>query len=79
MLAGVAGGLADYFDLDVAIVRVGLVALAVMGGIGVPLYLAAWLLVPEEGADHTVADEILDRFHERRSFHEQQPVAGPTH
>ena len=32
MLAGVAGGLADYFDFDVAIVRVGLVALAVMGG-----------------------------------------------
>ena len=79
MLAGVAGGLADYFDLDVAIVRVGLVALAVMGGIGVPLYLAAWLLVPEEGADHTVADDLLDHFHDHRSFRESQPVAGPTH
>jgi phage shock protein C len=60
MLAGVAAGLADYFDVDVAIVRVVLVALAVLGGLGVPLYVAAWLLIPEEGSDDTVADDLLE-------------------
>jgi phage shock protein PspC (stress-responsive transcriptional regulator) len=61
MIAGVAGGLARYFDVDVAVVRLALAALAVAGGIGVPLYLAAWLLVPEEGATETVADRLVDR------------------
>lgn len=68
MLAGVAGGLAEYFDLDVALVRVGIVVLTVMGGLGVPLYVAAWLLVPEDGTDHTVADELLDHLHDHQSM-----------
>lgn len=60
MLAGVAGGIADYFDVDVTTVRIAIVALCVLGGAGVPLYLAAWLLVPEEGMDHSIADDLLD-------------------
>src|SRR5271163_5112364 len=40
MLAGVAVGLADYFDVDPTLVRVGFVALAFLGGLAVPLYLA---------------------------------------
>ena len=59
MLAGVAAGLADYFDVDATLVRIGLVALSLLGGAGVPLYLAAWLLIPEEGSDIAVAGEIL--------------------
>ena len=60
MLAGVAAGLARYFDLDPAVVRVALVVLVFLGGIGVPLYVAAWLLVPEEGSEATVAGDLLD-------------------
>ena len=59
MLAGVAAGLADYFDVDATLVRIGLVALSFLGGAGVPLYVAAWLLIPEEGSDVAVAGEIL--------------------
>jgi phage shock protein PspC (stress-responsive transcriptional regulator) len=59
MLAGVAAGLADYFDIDPTLVRVGFVALTLMGGLAVPLYLAGWLLIPEEGADESVAEEWL--------------------
>jgi phage shock protein PspC (stress-responsive transcriptional regulator) len=65
LVAGVASGLADYLDIDVAMVRVVLVALAIMGGIGVPLYVAAWLLIPEEGSEETVADELLEHLHRR--------------
>jgi phage shock protein PspC (stress-responsive transcriptional regulator) len=60
-VAGVATGLADYVDVDVVVVRIGLVALTVMGGVGVPLYLAAWLLVPDEGDDESVAEQLLGR------------------
>jgi phage shock protein PspC (stress-responsive transcriptional regulator) len=61
MLAGVASGLADYFDVDPMVVRIGFVALALLGGLAVPLYLAGWMLIPEEGADVSVAEELLAR------------------
>jgi phage shock protein PspC (stress-responsive transcriptional regulator) len=61
MVAGVAAGLADYFDIDPTLVRVGFVALSLLGGLAVPLYLAGWLLIPEEGADQSVAEEMLAR------------------
>ena len=61
MLAGVAAGLADYFDIDPTLVRIGFVALSLLGGIAVPLYLAGWLLIPEEGSDESVAEELLAR------------------
>ena len=51
MLAGVAAGLADYFDVDPTLVRIGFVALAFLGGLAVPLYLAGWLLIPDEDTD----------------------------
>ncbi len=59
MLAGVATGLAEYFDVDVTFVRIGLVALTFVGGAGVPLYVAAWLLIPEEGSETALAGDIL--------------------
>ena len=59
MLAGVAAGLARYLDVDVTIVRIVLAVLAVVGGIGVPLYLIGWLLMPEDGAQQSIAAEML--------------------
>jgi phage shock protein PspC (stress-responsive transcriptional regulator) len=59
MLAGVAAGLADWFDVDPTLVRVAFVALSVLGGMALPVYLAAWLLIPEEGTDVSLAEEML--------------------
>jgi len=61
VVAGVAGGLAEHFDLDAGLLRVALVGLTLAGGIGVPLYLAAWILLPEDGAAETVADRVAER------------------
>ena len=47
MVAGVCGGLAEYSGVDVTIIRLLVVAMAVFGGAGIVLYVAAWLLVPE--------------------------------
>lgn len=49
MLWGVCGGIARYLGVDVTLVRIVTVGLAVLGGTGVLLYLAALLLMPEEG------------------------------
>jgi phage shock protein PspC (stress-responsive transcriptional regulator) len=61
MLAGVAAGIAEHFDLDPTLVRIGLVVLGLMGGLAVPLYVAGWLLIPEEGSSVSLADELLHR------------------
>ncbi|MCL4515061.1 MAG: PspC domain-containing protein [Firmicutes bacterium] len=46
IIAGVAGGLADYFEIDVTIVRLLWVMAVFLGGTGVLAYLAAWLIIP---------------------------------
>jgi len=61
MLGGVAVGLADYFDVDPVLIRVGFVVLTFVGGLAVPLYLAGWALIPDEETDTSIAEEILAR------------------
>jgi phage shock protein C len=63
MFAGVASGIADHFGVDVTIVRIVLVALTVAGGSGIPLYLAGWLLIPEEGTEQSIAAEWMGHAH----------------
>ena len=60
ILGGVAAGLARYYALDVTHVRIILVALSFLAGAAIPLYLAAWVLIPAEGSDIAIADEILN-------------------
>ncbi len=52
MIGGVCGGLADYFDLDVSLVRLIFVGLALVTAI-IPMvlfYLIAWIIIPVEEA-----------------------------
>jgi phage shock protein PspC (stress-responsive transcriptional regulator) len=58
-VAGVAGGLGVHLDIDPVIVRVAFVVLTFFGGVGLLLYIAGWLLIPEEGNDW--AKVALDR------------------
>src|ERR1035438_5800167 len=57
--AGVAAGIAQYLGVDVIVVRVALAVLALVGGAGIPIYLAGWLLIPEEGADQSIANDLI--------------------
>jgi phage shock protein PspC (stress-responsive transcriptional regulator) len=65
MLAGVSGGLARYFDLSPAFYRVGFVVLALLGGAGVLIYLAAVLVIPDEGEQDSIAARALRERRER--------------
>jgi phage shock protein PspC (stress-responsive transcriptional regulator) len=55
MLGGVAAGIARYLDADVTLIRVITVALFLLPGPGPALYLAAWLLIPRDGEDQSIA------------------------
>jgi phage shock protein C len=62
VIAGVCGGLAKYFSLDPAIVRLAFVVFALAGGASVLLYIVLWIAVPiGEGAP---AVAFGDRGHE---------------
>ena len=50
VIGGVGGGLGRYFGVDPIIFRIGLVALAIFGGAGIFVYIAALLFVPAEGS-----------------------------
>ena len=52
IVAGVCGGLADYFEIDETLVRVIFVLLAIGGGSGVLIYLVLWLIIPKEGKEN---------------------------
>jgi len=65
MLAGVAAGFAQYLGVDATIVRVALAVLTVIGGAGVPLYIAGWLLIPEEGATQSIASDLFQSLSSR--------------
>ena len=50
MVAGVCGGLGEFFELDPILFRAAFLVLAFVGGLGVVLYLALWLLIPGAAA-----------------------------
>jgi phage shock protein PspC (stress-responsive transcriptional regulator) len=48
LLAGVCGGMAEYFGLRPLVVRILWVIAVLPGGIGILAYILFWLLTPEE-------------------------------
>lgn len=64
-LAGVAAAIAGFFGIDVTTVRIGIVILALLGGSAVPLYAAGWLLIPEEGAELSIGQELFNDLRQR--------------
>jgi phage shock protein PspC (stress-responsive transcriptional regulator) len=65
MIAGVAGGLGRYFDLSPAVFRLGLIVLTLLGGAGILVYLTAVLVIPQEGAEQSIAERILSERRDR--------------
>ena len=66
MIAGVCGGLAEYFDIDPTLVRLAMVLLALAGGPGLVLYIIMAIVVPEEplgqasGGMMAPSDDVID-------------------
>jgi len=65
MLAGVASGIGRYLGVDVTLVRIAFAVLALFGGAGIPIYLACWLLIPEEGATQSIASDFMQSLQSR--------------
>lgn len=57
MIAGVASGVAEFFNLDTTVVRI-VWAIAGLFGPGALIYLIMWLVVPEKGTGEAVVDKL---------------------
>jgi phage shock protein C len=79
VIAGVAGGLAATLNIDPLLVRIVLLALAFLNGFGFMLYLALWLLVPnEDSAAVDAREQVRENVGEMQSAAESmvQRVRG---
>ena len=54
VIAGVCGGLGEYLDIDATFVRVAMVALAFVGGIGILVYIVLLVLMPLPGENPVI-------------------------
>jgi phage shock protein PspC (stress-responsive transcriptional regulator) len=61
LIGGVCGGLGRYFGIDTTLVRIGMVALALLGGTGLVVYAAALILVPSDGEVAPGPNDTRDR------------------
>jgi phage shock protein C len=60
-IAGVCAGLADYFGIDVTLVRVIFAVLTLFSGVGAIAYVLAWALVPEQGEPVSIAEKAINK------------------
>ena len=60
-VAGVAAAIGRRYDIDPVLVRVGFVIATIYGGVGVPLYLLGWLLLPAEGDEVSAAEAVMGK------------------
>ena len=61
IVAGVCAGLGAYFGVDVNLVRLAFGVFTVFYGLGILLYLIAWLILPEEGEDGSIVESFVSK------------------
>jgi phage shock protein C len=60
MVAGICAGAAEYFGVDVTLVRVIVAVVCVItGGAGILAYLVAWAIIPGEGEKTSFAEHLV--------------------
>ena len=74
-IAGVAGGLADYFDLDPLLVRLIFIILLFAGGGGFLLYLILWIVTPENPYETNKFQKSSPMENQPSNFGETKPPA----
>jgi phage shock protein C len=61
LVAGVCAGLAAYFGIDATLVRLAFAVVTVFGGLGILLYLCAWVIIPDETDGTSIADSFVNK------------------
>ncbi|MQA97452.1 MAG: PspC domain-containing protein [Streptosporangiales bacterium] len=67
IIAGVASGIGAYVRLDANIIRLVLAVATFFGGAGVFIYVAGWLLIPEEGENRSILENFIKNQQNKQS------------
>ena len=59
-LAGICGGIGEYFELDPTIIRVLFVVFSVFLGGGILAYIILWLVMPQEPETTKPAEDVAE-------------------
>lgn len=60
MMGGVAGGLAEYFEVDPVIIRAVFIVSTIAWGISLLAYLVLWIIVPVNPVETVVVEEVTE-------------------
>lgn len=60
VIAGVCGGLGNFFKIDPTVIRIIFILITLFGGSGGLLYLILWLIIPSEKKDKEAQDMIRE-------------------
>ena len=71
VIAGIAGGLAEYFDVDVVLMRLLWVVAGFAGG-GILAYIIAWIVIPERDTVFNRKENIYSQNHEMETESESK-------
>ena len=63
-IAGVCGGIAEYFNVDSNIIRLLAVLTVFFGGGGIIVYIIAWIIIPLESVEDESSDKQTSRSRE---------------
>lgn len=61
VIAGVCAGVGRYLGVDPNILRVTLAIASLFGGLGIGIYIVAWLLIPDQSKDKSIVHDLVDK------------------
>ncbi len=61
VIAGICGGLGDFFQVDATVIRLIFIVITVFGGGGILLYLILWLIIPSQGSSSEITRQNIEK------------------
>ncbi len=61
IIAGVCGGVAAYLDIDPVFIRLAFLILLFASGIGFPLYVILWIVMPTDESSDSINADIIQK------------------
>ena len=76
IIAGVCSGIGEYVGVDANLIRIGLAIVTLFGGLGVGVYAVGWLLMPEEGRDTSIVQDLLNKQQAKSTWQDHTDYSG---
>ena len=78
IVAGVCGGIAEYFETDPILVRIIFIFISLIGAAGILLYIILWFMIPEKNSEQKKHEEFVHEVknHIQKNHHAARGVVG---